>query len=168
MFAVLILTLGLAACSTGRADEARVAATREATRGAELPAVQATNIVNQFFEPTASPEPSRTPLPTLATLTLATSLGANNQPVNEVESVRSGSTFYAVAEIHNLQSGQTVFAVWSNSAGGEVGRSSLEVDRGYSAAWVPLQWTANVGPGAYAVYLYVDDHLLNSLVFRVF
>jgi hypothetical protein len=129
--------------------------------------IQATNVVKEFFPPTPSPEPTRTPLPTLATLTLATQIGSNNQPTNEVGSVRQGGNVYAVAELHNLQPGQTVVAVWQTLDGAEIGRSEVGVDRGISAAWVPLQWTANVGPGEYAVAVWVDDHMLNSLVFRV-
>jgi hypothetical protein len=163
--AVVVLTL--AGCATGRVDEARIAETREATRGAILADVQATNVVKKFFEPTPTALPSVTPLPTLAALTLATQIGSDNRPTNEVESVRQGSTVYAVAEIHELQPGQEVIGVWTTADGAEVGRSSVPVDRGLSAAWVPLQWTANVGPGTYAVKIYVNERLLNSLVFRV-
>lgn len=166
-WALAVLGLTLAGCATGQADEARVAETREATRGAILDDVQATNVVKEFFKPTATPLPTSTPIPTLATLTLATSIGSNNQPTNEVGSVRQGGRVYAVAEIHDLRAGQTVVAVWTTAQGGEVGRSSVGVDRSLNAAWVPLEWTANVGFGDYAVYVYVDDRLLNSLVFRV-
>jgi hypothetical protein len=162
-----LLVLILAGCASGTADEARIAETREATKGAIVADVQATNVVKEFFPPTTTPEPTRTPMPTLATLTLANQLGSDNQPVNEVDSVRQGGTVYAVAEIHDLQAGQTVTAVWSTADGSEVSRSSVPVDRGLSGAWVPFQWSANVGPGSYAVYIYVNDRLLNSLVFRV-
>lgn len=166
-WAISFVMLALAGCATGDVEEARLAETREATRGAIVDDIRATNVVEEFFPPTATPEPTRTPLPTLATLTLATRIGPNNQPANEVGSVSGGAALYAVAEIHNLQPGQTVIAVWTTANGGEVGRTEVPVDRGLSAAWVPLQWTANVGPGSYAVYVYVDDRLLNSLVFRV-
>jgi hypothetical protein len=163
-----VLGLVLAGCATGRADEARVAETREATRGAILPGVQATNIVKEFFKPTSTPLPTNTPVPTLATLTLASQIGANNQPQNEVGSVRQGGQVYAVAEIHDLREGQTVTAVWKTVDGGEVGRSEVPVDKSIDAAWVPLPWTANVGYGRYAVYIYVDDLMLDSLVFDVY
>jgi len=163
--AVLILTL--AGCATGSADEAHIAETREATQGAVLPEVQATNIVKEFFKPTSTPLPTMTPAPTLATLTLATQIGSDNRPLNEPGSVPQGSQVYAVAELHDLSEGQTVTAVWTTSSGGEVGRSQVPVDRSLSATWVPLQWVANVGYGNYAVYIYVDDKLLNSLVFTV-
>jgi hypothetical protein len=166
-WALAVLGLTLAGCATGQMDEARIAETREATRGAILDDVQATNVVKEFFKPTATPLPTSTPVPTLATLTLSTQLGSNNQPVNEVGSVRQGARVYAVAEIHDLREGQTVTAVWTTEDGGEVGRSDVSVDRSLGAAWVPLEWTANVGFGNYAVYVYVDDRLLNSLVFRV-
>jgi hypothetical protein len=162
-----LLVVTLAGCATGRADEARIAETQEATRGAVVPAVQATNVVKEFFKKTSTPLPTMTPAPTLATLTLSTQVGSNNQPLNEVGSVRQGGQVYAVAEIHDLSKGQTVTAVWTTSSGGEVGRSQVPVAQSMSAAWVPLQWVANVGYGNYAVYVYVDDKLLNSLVFRV-
>ena len=166
-WAASLLLVTLVGCATGSVEEARVAETREATRAAIVADVQATNVVKEFFPPTSTAEPTRTPLPTLATLTLATQIGSNNQPSNEVESVSQGSSIYAVAELHNLQSGQKVIAVWKTLDGGEVGRSEVPVDRGLGAAWVPLQWTVNVGPGSYAVHVLVDDRELNSLVFRV-
>lgn len=162
-----ILAVVLGACATGSVEESRLAATREASKEAVLPGVQATNIVKEFFPDTPTPEPTRTPLPTLATLTLATQLGANNQPADEVASVRAGGTVYAVAEIYGLAKGQTATAVWTTSDGSEVGRTDVPIDRSIDAAWVPFQWTANVGGGTYAVYIYVDDVKLNSLVFRV-
>ena len=57
LWAMAVLGLVLAGCATGRADEAREAETREATRGAILADVQATNIVKEFFKPTSSPLP---------------------------------------------------------------------------------------------------------------
>ena len=166
-WALAVLGLTLAGCATGQVEEARDAETREATRGAILDDVQATNVVKEFFKPTATPLPSSTPVPTLATLTLATQLGSNNQPSNEVGSVRQGAQVYAVAEIHDLREGQIVTAVWTTAGGGEVGRTEVTVDQSLNAAWVPLEWTANVGSGGYAVYVYVNERLLNSLVFRV-
>lgn len=166
-WAALPLVLLLAGCATGNATEQRAAETREATRGAVVADVQATNVVKEFFPPTPSPEPTWTPAPTLATLTLSTQIGSNNQPTNEVGSVRQGASVYAVAELHNLQPGQVVVAIWRTSDGVEVGRTELGVDRGLSAAWVPLQWTANVAYGSYAVYLYVNERMLHSLAFRV-
>lgn len=168
VWALGLVGLMLAGCASGRADEARVFETREAEKSPVVAGLQATNVVRRFFMPTPTPLPTRTPLPTLATLTLATSLGSDNRPTNEVESIPQGSSVYAVAEIHDLQPGEEVIAIWTTSDGGEVGRSSVPVDRGINAAWVPLQWNANVGPGTYAVYIYVDDRLLNSLVFRVY
>ena len=166
LVSVLLVVL-LSACSTGDVDESRLAETREATRGAVLPDVQATNVIKEFFPPTGTPGPTYTPAPTLATLTLTTQISSNNQPRNEVGSVRSGGTVYAVAEIHNLSAGQVVTAIWATPDGAEIGRTEVQVDRSISAAWVPLQWTANVGAGTYAVYIYVDSEMLNSLVFRV-
>lgn len=129
--------------------------------------MQATNVIKEFFPPTGTPGPTITPAPTLASLTLTTQIGGNNQPQDQVGSVRSGGTVYADAEIHNLVKGQTVTAVWTTLDGSEVGRTEIPIDRSVAAAWVPLQWTANVGGGRYAVHIYVDSDELNSLVFNV-
>ena len=164
----LLLVGMLAGCSTGDVDESRRAETREATRGAILPDVQATKIVEEFFPPTGTPGPTRTPLPTLATLTLATRLQADNSPANEVGSVNRGEGVYAVAEIYGLSTGQTVTGIWTTSDGAEITRSTVNVDRSLDAAWVPLEWNVSgVGSGTYAVYVYVDDVLMNSLIFTV-
>lgn len=163
--AIVLLLLG--GCASGTAEESRIAETRAASKAAVLPGVQATNIVKEFFPPTPSPEPSQTPLPTIANLTLALQIGANNQPINEVDSVRPGATVYAVAEIHHLSAGETVTAVWTTADGSELSRSSIPVTTAIDGAWVPFQWTAPVSGGTYAVYVYVGDRLLNSLVFSV-
>lgn len=163
--ALLVVTLG--ACATGNVEEARIAETREASKEAVLPAVQATKIVKEFFPDTPTPMPTATPLPTIATLTLATQIGADNQPVNEVGSVTPGSTVYAVAQIYHLSAGETAIAVWTTNDGTEIGRTEVPIDRSIDGAWVPFQWTASVGSGTYAVYVYVGDRQLNSLVFRV-
>jgi hypothetical protein len=157
----------LVSCSTGDAEESRIAETREATRGAVLPEIQATNVIEEFFPPTGTPGATRTPFPTLETLTLATQIGSDNQPRNEVGSVRSGETVYAVAELHNLAAGQTVTAIWATPDGDEIDRTAIQIDRATDGAWVPLEWRANVNPGSYAVYLWVDSELLNSLIFTV-
>ncbi len=164
----LLLIVVLAGCATGDVDEARRAETREATRGAILPDVQASKIVEEFFPPTGTPGPTRTPLPTLATLTLATRLNSDNSPANEVGSVNRGERVYAVAEIYGLASGQVVTGIWTTSDGAEITRSTITVDRSLDAAWVPLEWSVSgVGSGTYAVYVYVDDVLMNSLVFTI-
>jgi hypothetical protein len=73
-----------------------------------------------------------------------------------------------VAELHGLSAGQTATAVWTTSDGFEVFRSTVGIDRSLDAAWVPFRWDINgVGSGQYAVYIYVDDRFLNSLVFRI-
>lgn len=162
--ALLLLLLG--GCAGGTEEESRIAETRAASKEAIVPEVQATNIVKEFFPPTPTPQPTPTPLPTLANLTLALQIGANNQPQNEVESVPAGSSVYAVAEIYHLSPGETVTAVWTTAGGNEISRSSVPVQNATDSAWVPFQWTAG-GGGTFAVYVYVDDRLLNSLVFTV-
>jgi hypothetical protein len=161
--AVLLMLLG--ACANGDVEESRLAETRAASKAAILPEVQATTIVKEFFPPTPTAAPSATPLPTIANLTLAIQLGANNQPVNAVDSAQVGSPIYAVAEIHHLSPGETVTGVWTTSDGSEVNRSSVPVKTSSDVAWVPFKWAPS-GGGTYAVYIYVNDRLLNSLVFR--
>jgi hypothetical protein len=163
-----LLVVLLAGCASGNADESRRAETREATRGAVLPEVQATNVIKEFFPPTGTPGPTMTPVATLETLTLANQIGTDNRPRNEVGSVRSGGTVYAVAELHNLMAGQTVTAIWGTLDGVEISRSIVPIDQSTSSTWIPFQWTAGgVTPGTYAVYIYVDSELLNSLAFKV-
>jgi hypothetical protein len=163
-----LVAILLGACANGDAEEAHIAETREATRGAILPGVQATNIVEEYFPPTATPGATETPLPTLAALNLSSGVGANNQPTNEMESVRQGATFYAVAQIYHLRAGETITAVWTRDDGTEIDRVSVPVSKDSSGEWVPFQLSAaGVGGGTYAVYIYVDNVLLNSLVFDV-
>lgn len=163
-----LLIVLLPACSTGTQEESRTAATREATRGALLPEIQATNVFEEFFGPTGTPGATMTPLPSLGTLTLTTQVDAENRPRGEVGSVRQGGTVFAVAELNDLSAGQTVTAVWATPEGAEVARNAVAIDRDTSSTWLAFEWVATgVSSGDYAVFLFIDSELINSLVFTV-
>lgn len=165
----IVLVVALAGCTTGEADDARTAATREATRGALLDDVQATNIVKEFFPPTGTPVATRTPIPAIATLKLAKRVEASGEPIGETNSASQGNTIYACADLKDVRSGQIVTAVWQTADGAEMGRSTVEISRNDDRTWVALRWDVPTGIpfGPYAVYVYVEDRLMNSLVFTM-
>lgn len=171
MVAVLIVALCLAACETGRVDEARDAAERDATRGAVLPDVQATSIAERFRPPTPTPMPTPTLAPALAQLVLTSGVGPSGAPRDELRLVPAytRTTIYAAAQLSHVQPGQTVVAIWANAAGGEIQRTTARITSGAASQWValPLTLDGTLPPGSYAVYLYVDEYRLTSLVFRI-
>lgn len=162
---MLIVAL-LSGCASGRADESRIAAKKDATQGAVLPGIQATKIIEEFFASTPVVRPAPTQRPVLASLALATRVNADGTAQDVVRSVGGGGTVYAVAEISYLNAGQTVHAVWRNAAGDEVGRSEVAVTQSTPHAFIPLPWAAS-GSGSFAVFVDVDGVLMNSLVFQV-
>jgi hypothetical protein len=169
LLAVLAVLGVLAACSTGTARDAQRAEQREATRGVILPGMQQTVVRERFFPPTPSPGATRTPIPTLEELVLATSVGSNGRPGNSVESVSRGGTLYAAAHVHDLTAGALAVAVWGTLDGGEIARAEIPIDQSAEERWLAFPFNAGgVGPGEYAISVYVDGSLLNSIVFRVF
>jgi len=167
---LLILT-ALAACVSEQAQDQRLASTREATRGAVVAEVEATVITTRFTLPSPTPAPTLVTQPALANLVLARSVSTDGSPLDEIRSVPAyaGGTIYAAAEIAHLRAGQTVVAVWTNANGAEIGRSAQTISADADLQWVALPWTLDgtLPPGTYAVFIYVDDIRLNSLVFRI-
>ncbi|HEY7033943.1 MAG TPA: hypothetical protein VH482_21575 [Thermomicrobiales bacterium] len=167
--------LVLAACVSGDAADQEQMETREATRGAVLGEIQATDFAARFRQPPGTPKPTATTAPGLDTLVLASSVNSDGSPLQQISSVSGfgASTVYACARISNARSGQKVIAVWSTIDGTEVARSEQKLDAGGFERWVALPWQMNGSPlgGTYAVTIYVDKvdpaHELNSLVFRV-
>lgn len=166
---MLILVLTTAGCASGNANDARNAEERAATEGARVPGYEATKTVKQFFPtpgPTALPP---TPMPAIATLQLTNQVGGDGAPIGSITFVSAGTTVYAAAQLSHLQRGEQVRALWRNAAGQQVGESTVAVDRAVDTAWFSPSW--NVPPGTpfgeYAVYVYVGDQLLNSLVFQI-
>ena len=137
--------------------------------------MQATSIAERFKDRPASPVPTWTPAPGIASLVLASRVNADGSPQDNLRSVSgfAGTTVYACARLSNVQAGQTVIAVWSTIDGSEAGRTEEKLDSSASQRWVALRWNMSGSPpgGTYAVTIYVDqidpEHQLNSLAFRV-
>lgn len=166
---IALIVVGFAAgCVSDRAEDQRMASTREATRGAILGDTQATAIAERIRLPTPTPAPTLTTAPALANLVLASSVNSDGSPQNEIRSVPlSAGTIYAAAEISHLQAGQTVIAIWTTADGTELARSEQRIESSSSRRWVALPWSpGGLPPGTYAVFIYVDDFRLNSLTFR--
>jgi hypothetical protein len=173
-FALPALLLLLTACISGRASEQHLQETREATRGAVLPAVQATSVAERFRKATATPAPTVTPAPHANELVLASGINGDNSPQGEIRSVSAfgAGTVYACARITHLRAKQTVIAVWSNVGGGEVSRSEVNATTDAFERWVAFPWQpGGMAGGTYAVAIYADkvdpDHEIGSLAFRV-
>ncbi|MGH2561256.1 MAG: hypothetical protein ACRDJH_19475 [Thermomicrobiales bacterium] len=166
--AVLAVLAVLAACSTGTARDAERAEQREATRGVILPGMQQTVVRERFFPPTPSPGATRSPIPTLEELVLATAVGSDGRPSNSVESVSGGGTLYAAAHVHDVTAGAVAIAVWGTLDGGEIARAEIPIDQSVSERWLTFPFNVGgVGRGEYAISVYIDGSLMNSIVFRV-
>jgi hypothetical protein len=167
--AILLLAV-MAGCASGTARDAERAETKEASKPEVLPELQATTIVKRFFPATATPAPTTTPVVLLETLAVSTSVGSDGQPQNPSESLPRSGTIYVSAHLHQVTKGEHVVAVWGTIDGNEIGRSDTTIDSDSNDRWVALPWNINggVGPGQYAVFLYVNDVLLNSLVFQLY
>ncbi|MGH2533085.1 MAG: hypothetical protein ACRDJW_12370 [Thermomicrobiales bacterium] len=168
LFAALALLAVLAACASGTARDAERAEQREATRGVILPGMQQTVVRERFFAPTPSPGATRTAIPTIEELVLATSIGSDGRPGNSVESVSRGGTLYAAALMHDLTEGALAVAVWGTLEGGEIARAEIPIDQSASERWLAFPFNiGSVAPGEYAISVYIDGSLMNSVVFRV-
>jgi hypothetical protein len=165
-----LLVVALSGCVSGNAVDQRQVEKQEATRGAIVEDVQATDIAGRFKPGTPDPAPTWTPKAALADLVLASSVNSDNSPNGDTSFVSSGSTIYACARVSQVRSGQKVIAVWSTIDGNEVSRAEQDISNGPNERWVALRWQAS-GNGTYAVAIYIDEvdlvHLLDSLVFRV-
>lgn len=183
MTSTLLLVLG--ACSTGDAEDAEVAATREAGRATNVvAAIEATQVVREFFSPTEEPPPHPTTVPSLANLRLTTSLRDQDAPGDTIYTFRRGdSPLYADAQVANVGPGQRVVAVWANSSGEVVERTAVGMENERELVWVPLRWDVPgslpggsysvtiqvVGPGANEEGTPTDEVAteIGSLVFRI-
>lgn len=184
MLAGLILAV-LAGCSTGDAEDAEIAATRGAAESTNVVAdIEATQVVREFFAPTEEPSPDPTVLPSLANLRLTTSLGDQDAPGETIYTFRrGGSPLYADAQVANVGPGQRVVAIWVDSSGNVVERTSVGMENARELVWIPLRWDVpnSIPGGSYSVIIEVlgpgtnddgtpvDDDVteLGSLVFRI-
>lgn len=170
---LLILALAglvvLVGCASGAERDARQAERAEATRGVILPDRQSTSVVERFFPPSPTPGPTQPPLPGLESLVLATAVGSDGRPQQEVTSLAGGGTLYVAALLNDLSAGSVVSAVWTDADGTEFARSEVEIDGSARQRWVALPWQvdASLPRGQYAVYVFVDERPLGSLVVRL-
>lgn len=153
----MLVLLTLAACSTGSAETANEASTKEADEATNVVAnIEATQVVDEFFGPTEEPTAYPTRMPSLNDLKLTTSLRSGDAPGNSVSSVQSGSTIYADAQIANLFPGQRVVALWKDS-GNIIASSEVKIENERELVWIPLRWDVPGGmsSGTYAVVIQV-------------
>jgi hypothetical protein len=169
LLSLLLLAVSLTACASGNAREAEPFASKEAEKTEVVPGAHETAIVQRFFPTPGTPEPTSTPIVTLETLVLTTSLGSDNSPQQEVRGVSGSGTLYADALVHNLTKGSVASAVWTNQDGVSIYSSDIPIKQNAESAWLPFQWNVDgtLPHGNYIVYIYVDDWLLNSLVFEL-
>ena len=130
-----------AACSSGSADRANEAATREARQATNVVGnIEATQVVREFFAKTATPSPYPTELPSLANLRLTDSLQSEDAPGQTIYTYRRGSApLYADAQVANVFPGQRVIAVWSHD-GQVIATSEVNVENPHELIWIALRW----------------------------
>jgi len=175
--ALLLLSLALVACVSNSAPDQLRAQRRDATRASILPQLQDTQIARRFAA-TPSPIPPHTPIPTLETLVLTVGINADGSPQQAVSAISSGqASVYAAALIHDLRPGEKVIASWrtvnltttatAQSGNTEVASSQVVITSDTDVRWFDFALTAPLPSGTYAVWIYVNDQVLNSLVFQV-
>lgn len=172
--ALALLTVVLAGCATGNAQDARRGRERDATRADVLPHLQATLIARRF-NATPVPPPPPTPIPTIETLALTVGVNPDGSPQQPVTSISSGQAgVYVTALIHDLRQGEKVVVSWRTVAAGtaapggvEVGTSDIPVTADTDQRWFAFPLTVTLPPGDYAAWIAVSDQTLNSLVFHV-
>jgi hypothetical protein len=169
LLAILLVTATLAGCASGNALEAEPFATRDAEETAVMPQAQQTAIIERFFPTPDKPTKDSTPIVTLESLVLTTSIGSNNEPRGEVRGVSGAGTLYAAALVHDLTKGSVASAYWTNKADTVIYSSEISIDENAETRWLAFQWNidGSLPPGDYAVYIYIDSWMLGSLVFQL-
>jgi len=161
----LLMVTALASCATGNKREATFYENRDATVQSQMPNVQATTTA-RFFGGTPTAIATYPPVPALAELTLATSIGGDGSPQNRAKNA-SGGTIYVSARIRNIVSGEVYTAVWGLSDGTEIERVDQTAGSSANIGWMSFDWpsAASQGSGEYAVFIYAGSNLLGSVVF---
>jgi hypothetical protein len=91
-------------------------------------------------------------------------------PDGSYESVPAGAgTVYAAARLSGLSVGQQVRGVVTDRWGTEVAAPELTIDPGAADRWValPVGLPADLAPGEYGVFVFVDEQMLGSLAFGI-
>ncbi len=166
----LCLLVSLAGCASGSAEDSRRFQHQEAEQEQVLAGAQATQLAEHFASPTSSPEPSVTPHARISDLALASSISGDGSPNGTIRSVPAYATqtVYAVARISDIQPGQVVTAAWRNKDGTVLLSSEIAPQPSASPQWIsfPVQFGQVLSPGTYSVAIFVDNDLLESLVFQ--
>lgn len=171
--ATCMVVLLVTGCSTGDARDAEIAEQREASREAQVPQRQASFIAEEYFGGTPPPVKTPTPRAVLQSIALTTGVNSDGAPAGIYSSVPSDAgQVYVAARISHLQSGQTLVASWhtiEEKPEDIVVIANAEMAISGNENWVslPLDLYGQVPPGDYAVSLYVNGELLNSLAFQI-
>ncbi len=155
----ILLVLGvLAGCATGNADDAGPAATEDAESTNVVSDLEATNVVEQFFQPTPTPLPYPTRLPALANIRITSDLGDQNRPTNQCSSCSRNGPLYVAAEIADLHPGQTVVASFRADDGTELFSGSVSIQNDRELVWIAIQWdgASSAPSGSYAAVVLVE------------
>lgn len=167
--ATLILFI-LVGCASGNAREARVDEARDAGLPDRMAPFQATRTVERFFPPTATPGTVEPEPPALGALMITFGFRPDGTPDGGFASVPAGvGTAYAAARLTGLSVGQVVRAVVIDAWGNEIARPEVAIDPGPSDRWLalPISLPAELAPGEYGVFVFVDDRPVGSLAFGV-
>jgi hypothetical protein len=169
LVAPALLALALAGCGTGSADESRLFQERDATEESQVVAVQQTETA-RFFSGTPTAGATSTPQPVLSMLRVATSVGGNGEPLNEVTSASAGGTIYISARIHDVSAGSTYFAILGRKDGTSITQAEITVERSAPNVWLSFPFAINgtLPGGEYAAFIYIDGVLLGSIVFNLY
>lgn len=157
-------------CSSGSVQEVRMDQARDAGVPQQLAAEQATRTVERYFPSTATPSATEAPRPALGDLVMTFGFRPDGTPDGSYESVPAGvGTVYAAARLSSLSVGQQVRGIVTDRWGNDVAAPELTVDPGASDRWValPIGLPADLAPGEYGVFVFVDDQMLGSLAFGV-
>ena len=148
----------MAGCATGNADDSGPIATEEAKATNVISALEATNVVEQFFKPTPTPPPYPTRLPAVANIRMTTDVGDQNRPTNQCMTCSRSGPLYVAAEIADLHPGQTVVASFRDDNGNEFFSGSVAIGNDRELVWIAIQWDgAGSAPGGdYAAVVSVE------------
>jgi hypothetical protein len=160
----------LAGCSSGAASDAVRDRARDAGLEDQLAAQQATRTVQRYFPPTGTPAPTAPPAPALGQTALTFGFRPDGTPDGSYASVPAGAgSVYVATQLTGLSVGQKVRAIITDAWGNEVARPEAVIDPGAADRWLalPVALPAELAPGGYGVFVFVDDRPLGSLAFGV-
>jgi hypothetical protein len=160
----------LSGCSSGTARDAARDESRDAGLEDQLAAQQATRTVQRYFPPTGTPAPTEPPAPALGQIAMTFGFRPDGTPDGSYASVPAGAgTGYVATRLTGLSVGQKVRAVVTDAWGNEVATPEVVIDPGAADRWLalPVALPAELAPGEYGVFVFVDKRPLGSLAFGV-